>query len=77
MREGIIFKAIQSEITKYNCGRHKEYAGNIIRTQKAEISSITFQFPVFKQYVNSTQQNGFSNHSACMYVCMYGNTAWR
>lgn len=50
---------------KWNCG--KCYADNTLRTQNAKVSSITFQFPVFKQYVNSTQQNGFSNNSACMY----------
>lgn len=52
---------------KYNCGKCKCYADSTLRTQNAKISSITFQFPVFKQYVNSTQQNGFSNSSACMY----------
>lgn len=65
---------------KKNCRKCKCYADNILRTQNAKISSITFQFSVFKQYVNSTQQNGFSNNSACMYqtnACRWpGRVGW-
>lgn len=32
--------------------------------------------PVFKQYVNSTQQNGFSSDSACMYDKQMHEAAW-
>lgn len=32
--------------------------------------------PVLKQYVNSTQQNGFSNDSACMYDKKTHEAAW-
>ena len=32
--------------------------------------------PVLKQYVNSTQQNGFFNDSACMYDKKMHEAAW-
>lgn len=32
--------------------------------------------PVLKQYVNSTQQNGFSKDSACMYDKKTHGAAW-
>lgn len=32
--------------------------------------------PVLKQYVSSTQQNGFSNDSACMYDKKMHEAAW-